>query len=304
MTRISPWLWAKTSFAKYASALLAKPPAVSVTTRHVPEPRPVWVPTRHGDVRCLVYRPHPDAPLAADGHPPVHIHLHGGGFVLTNPRQDDFLATYVAAEVGAVVVSVDYSTAPQVRFPVAEEQSADVLAWVAASGHRMGWDGERIGIGGVSAGAKLALAALQLAHRDGGPAARAAVTLVPPVDVSISADELHSSLPHPMIDARMLRILHGTYFVEQASRRDPLASPALDPHIADALPPLLVMTGEHDTLTTTATELVRRVAVEGADVTHLDLAAVDHDLGISTHPETIVDTVLEPIGEHLRRHLA
>lgn len=305
MTRVAPWLWARASFAKYVTALVASPPEITVTARPLGQPEVVRVPTRHGDVRCFVHRPHPAAPLAAGGPPPVHVHMHGGGFILTNPSQDDFLAHYIAAEVGAVVVNVDYSTAPQVRFPVAEEQCADVLSWVARSGDRLGWDGDRVGIGGSSAGAKLALSALQLVHRDGGPAARAAVTLVPPVDVSLSPDELTSPLPDPMINPRMVRILHGTYFVEAASRTDPLASPALDPHLADALPPLLVLTGEYDTLTPSASELVRRLRIEGAEVTHHDLRQVDHDLGTSgPDPDAVLPNVLEPIGEHLRRHLA
>lgn len=304
MTKIAPWLWTRASLAKLVHRYTARPPAISVTTRQVAEPHVITVPTRHGDVRCHVYRPHPDAPLAAGEQPPVQIHMHGGGFILTNPRQDDFLANYIAAEVGAVVVSVDYSTAPQVRFPVAEEQCADVLSWVARSGHLLGWDGDRVGIGGSSAGAKLAISALQLAHRAGGPTAQAAVAMVPPVDVSLSPDELSSILREPMIGPRMIRIMHGTYFVDAATRTDPLASPALDPHVADALPPLLVLTGEHDTLTPSARAFVQRVRAEGAEVTHHDLAGVDHDLGTSSGSAAVVAEVLQPIGDHLRTHLA
>lgn len=305
MTRVAPWLWAKTSFAKYIARYVARPPQIAVTTRHVAEPSVVTVPTRHSDVRCFVYRPHSDAPLAASGRPPVQIHLHGGGFIITNPRQDDFLANYIAAEVGAVVVSVDYSTAPQVRFPVAEEQAADVLSWVARSGESLGWDDDRVGIGGSSAGAKLAISALQLAHRAGGPRVRAAVALVPPVDMSVSPEDLRSTLRKPMIDAEMVRILQGTYFVDETRRTDPLASPTLDPHVASALPPLLVLTGEHDTLTPMAQEFVHRVRAEGADVTHHDLPGVDHDLGTSgDDSDAIVADVLEPLGDHLRQHLA
>lgn len=303
-TRIAPWLWAQTSLVKYVARYVARPSRLRGTTRHVGEPSVLRVPTRHGDVRCLVHRPHPEAPLAGD-RPPVHVHLHGGGFVMANPRQDDFLTTYIAAEVGAVVVSVDYSTAPQVRFPVAEEQAADVLSWVAGVGDDLGWDGTRITIGGISAGAKLAISALQLARRAGGPTARAAVVLVPPVDLSVSPEDLRSPLAEPMIDSRMLHVVHGTYFVDASRRTDPLASPARDPHVAEALPPLLVITGEHDTLTPAATDFVRRLRAQGATVTHHDLPGVDHDLGTAGNdPDGALPDVLEPIGSHLLRHLA
>ena len=66
------------------------------------------VPTRHGDVRCLVTRAAADAPLAAgDAVPPVHIHLHGGACLVGGPRQDDHLVRGTAGEVGATVVNVD-----------------------------------------------------------------------------------------------------------------------------------------------------------------------------------------------------
>ena len=92
----------------------------------------------------------------------------------------------IAGEVGAVVVNVDYSRAPKVRFPHAHEECFDVLRWVAASGADMGWDGGCISISGGSAGGNLALGALEQAHRAGGAPARAAVLVVPAVDVSAS----------------------------------------------------------------------------------------------------------------------
>src|SRR5512141_2787346 len=92
----------------------------------LPAPTRIRVPTRHGRVRCEVYRPD-----AAQPDPPVYVHLHGGAFVMRHPRMDDFFARYVAATCDAVVVNVDYDVAPQARYPVAQEQAHDVAAWVA-----------------------------------------------------------------------------------------------------------------------------------------------------------------------------
>ena len=108
---------------------------MSLTSRAVPAAEIVPVPTRHGTVRCYITRPAPDAPLAAgQPAPPVVINFHGGGFVIGNPLQDDHLVRGMAGEVGSVVVNVDYSLAPRVRFPRALEEGFDVLNWVARSG--------------------------------------------------------------------------------------------------------------------------------------------------------------------------
>lgn len=131
-------------------------------TRPIAPPTEIAVPTRHGKIRCLVYRPYRDAPLAAN--PPVHLEIHGGGFVARNPEQDAHIANFIASEVGAVVVSVDYDAAPQAQYPKAEEECYDVAEWIVANGAANGWDGSRLSVLGVSAGGKFAISVAQLAY--------------------------------------------------------------------------------------------------------------------------------------------
>ena len=90
----------------------------------LPDPARLKVPTRRGLVTCWVYRPERE-PVGA------YVHLHGGAFLMRYPQMDDFFCRHVAAECGLVVVNVDYDVAPQKRYPVAQEQAHDVLAWVA-----------------------------------------------------------------------------------------------------------------------------------------------------------------------------
>jgi acetyl esterase len=153
-----------------------KAPRLELTKRQVAEPDVVQVPTRHGPVRCYITRGATDAPLvhAADP-PPVHINIHGGAFLIGAPRQDDHLVRAIAGEVGATVVNIDYSTAPKARYPQAHEECYDVLQWVRSSGSTMGWDSHRVSIGGGSAGANLALGALELARQASDPAVRTCV---------------------------------------------------------------------------------------------------------------------------------
>lgn len=305
MTRILLKNWLVASYAKYVMSPRVKAPALNLTTRTLRPPEVVRVPTRHGRVRCYVQRPHPDAVLAVGtSRPPVYINFHGGGFILTNPRMDDTLVGFIAAEVGAVVVNVDYATAPQVRYPVGEEQAYDVLCWAAQGGDLMGWDGNRIGIGGGSAGAKLALAALQLARSNGGPTTRAAVLVVPPVDVTIPPEQLTSALAKPMVDVALWRAVQGTYFVEAARRAEPLASPALDADLKAALPPTLILAAEYDTLTPTIDQLVARLIAEDAALTYRKLAGVDHgSLALADSPRAIIDEGYGLIRDHLTHHL-
>jgi acetyl esterase/lipase len=51
------------------------------------------VPTRHGEVTATIYHP----PLDAEATPPVYLNVHGGGFVVGHPEQDDPWCRYLAS---------------------------------------------------------------------------------------------------------------------------------------------------------------------------------------------------------------
>ena len=114
------------------------------------------------DVRCLVYRPEAEIEGA-----PGYVLLHGGGFIAGLPERSDVRSTRIAAELGVVVVSVDYRLAPEHPYPAALDDAYAALAWLHAEARTLGVDPDRIAVGGESAGGGLA-AALALKARDDG----------------------------------------------------------------------------------------------------------------------------------------
>jgi acetyl esterase len=256
------------------------------------------VPTRHGPVRCLIYRPPADAPTpGADGRPrPVHLQIHGGGFWGRFPFQDDHIATYIASDVGAVVVSVDYDVTPQVRFPVAEEECYDVAAWIYESGAVNGWDSSRISVGGESAGGKLAINVCQLAHASGifRPCALVAAFAV----ADVTRTDRTSGKRNAKISQTIQNLVKETYFVDAARRLDPIASPLYDKNLAAALPATLIMTGEYDTLAAEMDGLAEQLAAAGVTVVHRRFAKTDH--GFTHHPPAgQAREAISLFGEHL-----
>ena len=229
------------------------------------------VPTRHGNVRCLVYR----APARGESErPPVHVQIHGGGFWGRYPEQDAHVASYIAADTGAVVLSIDYDVTPQVQYPVAEEQCYDVAAWAYRTAAEHGWDRTRISTGGESAGGKLAINVCQLAHRGGEfrPCALVAAYAV----ADVTRTDRTSAKPHPAISLWQQRLLDETYFADVARRVEPLASPLHDPHLARALPPALIMTGADDVLAPEMDRIAEMLARAGNEVVHRSFADTDH----------------------------
>jgi acetyl esterase len=283
-----------------------KPPNVQLSSRPIGKPDIIWVPTRHGEVRCFVYWPNLDAPLARRrARPPVHINLHGGGFLLTNPRQDEHVVSHIAGEVGAVVVNVDYSTAPAVAYPIAEEQCFDVFDWVSNPINDDSWDTRRVGVGGGSAGGKLALNVAQLAHTAGRDNLRALALTVPYLDATVPPAEYLSPLSRPVIGPRTADLIQRTYFFEESLRGEPLASPGLDPALRLALPPTIILSAADDTLLTQVERLVARLEHEGQPVSYIRFENVDHDFITSkSTPDSIIREAVEAVGRHLVTHLA
>ena len=104
-------------------------------------------------VRVRVYRP-----TSLAGTLPALLWIHGGGYVLGKPETDDLLCAANARDLGIVVASVDYRLAPEHPFPAALEDCHAALRWLVAQS-----PGERIAIGGASAGGGLAGALAQVA---------------------------------------------------------------------------------------------------------------------------------------------
>ncbi len=121
----------------------------------------VFIPAQ-GDrarIRLQIY-----TPRSSNAPAPALIWLHGGGYVMGNPEQDEACCAQYGRELGITVVSVDYGSAPKYPFPIGLEESYAALAWLAAQAQSLGIDAQRIAIGGASAGGGLAAALAQLAH--------------------------------------------------------------------------------------------------------------------------------------------
>ncbi|HIQ74313.1 MAG TPA: alpha/beta hydrolase [Candidatus Cottocaccamicrobium excrementipullorum] len=89
---------------------------------------------------------------------PIHINMHGGGFVFPQDHDDDLYCAHLAAELHGIVVDIDYAVSWDHPFPMAFDQSYAVVKWVFSQCQSWGGDPKRISVGGHSAGGCLAAA--------------------------------------------------------------------------------------------------------------------------------------------------
>lgn len=127
------------------------------------------VPTRHGEVRIRVHYPEQVS------LPGALIYIHGGGFVLFSIDTHDRLMREYAERAGIVVIGIEYTRAPEGRFPQPLEECVDVTRWVSAQAGRLGIDPGQLFIGGDSAGANLSMGTSLTLRDEGGIALKGIV---------------------------------------------------------------------------------------------------------------------------------
>jgi acetyl esterase/lipase len=229
------------------------------------------------------------------------VYFHGGGYCLGSFTQLTFhsFCLRAAAELPAVVMSVQYRLAPEHRLPAAIEDGADFLSWLRrqaelanAGGAADPWlaesaDFTRTFVSGVSAGANLAhhvvvqaasgqlavhplrVAGYVLLSAFFGSAERTAAETDPPADVSLTvemADQLwRMSLP------------------VGASRDHPVANPfgPDSPGLATVdLPPALVVAPGSDVLRDHVHEYAARLRGLGKAVEIVDFEGEQHGFSV------------------------
>ena len=100
---------------------------------------------------------------------PVLLYMHGGGFTIGGIETHDSLCRQLALHSGAAVVSLDYRLAPEHRFPVAVQDAWGALQDLREQASAWGLDGERLAVGGDSAGGTLSAVCAILARDAGFP---------------------------------------------------------------------------------------------------------------------------------------
>jgi len=211
----------------------AVPAGVEAADRTVPGPA--------GDIPVRVYRP----AAAGSAARPLVLYFHGGGFVLGNLDLGDWICGTVAAQVGAVVVSVDYRLAPAHRFPAAVEDCFAALDWSAQHAAELGATGP-IGVMGESAGGNLATVACLLARDRGGPSVSHQALIYPAVDMT-AVHKTTAGPSTPFLTDADIAAYHRFYLgPDDDAAANPWASPLLAEHAG--LPPALIQVGEHDPL--------------------------------------------------------
>jgi acetyl esterase len=215
-------------------------PLVPVSIRDLPVPGPEGAP----EVPVRVYS------TGGDAARPGLLYIHGGAFVTGDVPTFDNDCLRIAADIGAVVVSVEYRRAPEDPFPAGVEDCYAALCWTAAHAESLGIDPARLGVGGESSGGGLAAAVALMARDRGGPRLCFQWLGIPQIDDRLATPSAVAFTDTPSWNRPSAEISWRHYLgpgVPGSEGVSPYAAPARAASLA-GLPPAFVTACEFDPL--------------------------------------------------------
>ncbi|KAI1099229.1 alpha/beta-hydrolase [Jackrogersella minutella] len=216
----------------------SSPPKVPPTIIKTYECRPT-LPIR-------IFFPKSYDPKASQAPLPTLFSIHGGGFCLGRPNDDDEWNASFASMNNVLVIALNYRKAPSYPFPTATHD-VEALMLAAFDDESLPIDKDRIAVGGFSAGGSLTLSVCQLPSIREKVKPSAAIPVYAVVDKGIPQEvklqtryykpELSPGIRGDPTDflAMMSPIFLWSYIEPGVSMSDPLLSPYFAPR--DALPP-------------------------------------------------------------------
>lgn len=195
------------------------------------------VPTTNGvDVAVRLYKPTNHYCREANNPLPLFVSFHGGGFHLGSLETEDPHCRQVALTTGSAVLNVNYRHTPEWTFPAPVNDAWAAYVWVVRNSSTLGIDAGRIFIGGVSAGATLAISvALQALKQELVPRVQGLILGTPstvhpdvfPLELLRGGiSSLQTNANAPFINQAKLRALADLY---QPEPTHPACSPLIIP---------------------------------------------------------------------------
>jgi acetyl esterase/lipase len=218
----------------------------------------------------------------AQGPPrPIVLWVHGGGFISSSPETVRAYTVMLASR-GYTVASLDYSLAPQARYPTPVIQGNAALAYLVEHATEYGGDSSKVFLGGDSAGAQIAS---QLAATQTDPELAEALDISPALNPpDLRGVILFCGLYDMRTVGRTGFPALRTYLWAYTSVREWVDYPRIDElstttQVTPSYPPTFLTVGDADPFAPQTAELARRITDEGVPLATVLWSQTGSNLG-------------------------
>jgi acetyl esterase len=233
----------------------------------------ITVPVEVGEVRVRIVRPK-DVP----GPLPVVLYLHGGGWVLGNAGSHDRLIRELAVGADAAVAFVEYSLAPEAKYPVQIEQAYSAARWIIQHGEREGLDSTRMAVAGDSAGGNMATVLAIMAKQRGDVRFIHQSLYYPMTDTAMDTDSYQTFKDGPYATANVMAWFWENYLPSPELGAEITVSPLRATRDElDGLPTALVIVDENDVLRDEGEAYASKLREAGVPTTSVRFNGIIHD---------------------------
>lgn len=261
------------------NALLAKnnkTPSISslVVTQQVlpkaytPGSAPDGVPVR-------IYLP---GPASGTTTQPAIVYYHGGGWVIGSLGVYEPSAKALAANTGAIVISVDYRLASETmnKFPAAHEDAYAAYKWVRDNAASLNINPAKIAVAGESAGGNMAAAVCILARERGVTLPVHELLVYPVADNNLNTASYVTYANAVPLNKAGIVYFTGLYFNTPADGDNRLIS-LVDVADLKGLPPTTIIAAEIDPLQTEGMSLRDKLTAAGVSVDYTLYPGTTHE---------------------------
>ncbi len=224
--------------------------------------------------RALRVRQYAPWPLDLGAPRPALLFFHGGGFTIGSIDTHDRVCRMLALGGDCLVFSVDYRLAPEHRFPSAQDDAFEALAWLRTQAIALGVDPARIGVGGDSAGGTLA-AATAIHARDRGWPLALQLLIYPGVSSHQDTGSHRRFAAGYLLDADTVQWFFGQTLRDERDRLDWRFAPLCAPDLR-GVAPAWIAGAEYDPLIDEDRRYADRLRAAGVPVRFVQYDGMIH----------------------------
>ncbi|KAJ8655486.1 hypothetical protein O0I10_008772 [Lichtheimia ornata] len=256
------------------------------------------IPTRAGGTVSLTIT----RPVGSENETlPVILFLHGGGWVIGSNNTHSPIRCELTTRAHAVVVFVNYSLSPEVRFPVAIEECYDALEWVLKNGASINADPSTLAVAGDSAGGNLSTVMCLLAKQRGlKDAIKLAILIYPVTDANFDTGSYNEFHEGYFLTRKVMKWFWDHYLPDEEERRKNILACPLNATLDDlrGLPRTLVITAEADVLRDEGEAYARKLMAAGVPVVTTRYLGMIHGVyNIGLLSPSAISAIDQMVGE-------